>query len=55
MTRRVMRELHDMMKDNTQQEEISTRLLEQTLHERKVRNFFNEQIRTYLRMNHKGM
>lgn len=50
-----MRELHDMMKDETQQEEISTRLLEQTLHERKVRNFFNEQIRTYLRMNHKGM
>lgn len=50
-----MRELHDMMKPQQQQEEISTRLLEKTLYERKVRDYFNEQIRTYLRTNHKGM
>lgn len=48
-----MQELHDMMKPEQHQEEISTRLLEKTLHERRVRDYFNEQIRMYLRTNHK--
>lgn len=55
MARRVMRELHDMMKPQNEREEISTQLLEKTIYERKVRDYFNEQIRTYLRTNHKGM
>lgn len=55
MARRVMRELHDMMKPQNEREEISTELLEKTIYERNVRNYFNEQIRTYLRTNHKGM
>ena len=50
-----MRELHDMMKPQNEREEISTKLLEKTIYERNVRNYFNEQIRTYLRTNHKGM
>ena len=55
MARKVMRELHDMMKPTPEVEEISTKLLEKEIHERQVREYFNQQIRTYLRTNHKGM
>lgn len=46
-----MKELHDMMKPDTQREEISDKLLRKQLYERKVREIFTERIYAYLRKN----
>ena len=55
MAWKIMEELHDMMKPQRQVEEISDRLLQKELHERRVREIFTERIYLYLRKNHKGM
>ena len=55
MAWKVMRELHDMMKPQEEREEIDDRLLEKTIHERRVRDYFNQQIYTYLRTNHRSL
>lgn len=55
MTRKVMQELSDMMKVQNTQEEIDDRLLQAKIREERVRNYFNNQIHTYLRKNKKGM
>lgn len=50
-----MQELHDMMKSTEEMEEISDRLLEKEIYERKVRDYFNQQIHSYLRTKQKSM
>lgn len=50
-----MQELSDMMKVQNTQEEIDDRLLQAKIREERVRNYFNNQIHTYLRKNKKGM
>jgi hypothetical protein len=54
MARKVMQELADMMKPE-QAPGIDDRLLQKQMREKSVRDYFNEQIYTYLRLNHKGM
>ena len=49
-----MQELSDMMKPEPKAE-IDDRLLQQQIREKQVRDYFNKQIYTYLRTNHKGM
>ena len=49
-----MQELSDMMKPE-HTPSIDDRLLQNQLREREVRDYFNQQIYTYLRLNHKGM
>lgn len=49
-----MQELSDMMKPEPKPE-IDDRLLQQQIREKQVRDYFNKQIHTYLRTNHKGM
>ena len=50
-----MQELSDMMKNQKKEEEIDDRLVQRAIRERQVRNYFNNQIHTYLRTNKKGM
>jgi hypothetical protein len=49
MARKVMQELSDMMKVQNTQEEIDDRLVQKAIRERQVRDYFNNQIHTYLR------
>lgn len=50
-----MQELSDMMKVQKTQEEIDDRLVQKAIRERQVREYFNNQIRTYLRSKKKWM
>ena len=54
MAWKVMQELADMMKPE-QAPGIDDRLLQKQMREKSVRDYFNEQIYAYLRLNHKGM
>lgn len=55
MAWKVIKELQDMMKVQKTQEEIDDRLVEAQIREQRVRDYFNNQIHTYLRTNKKGM
>lgn len=48
-----MEELEDMMKDEQYQEEISDRLLQKAIQERKIREIMNAKIYKYLVANKK--
>lgn len=50
-----MQELSDMMKVQKTQEEIDDRLVQKAIRERQVREYFNNQIHTYLRSKKKWM
>ena len=52
MARKVMQELSDMMKPE-RDKGIDDRLLQKQLRENKAREYFNDQIYTYLRVNNK--
>lgn len=55
MARRVMQELSELISNQRKEDEIDDRLVHQQNRERQVRDYFNQQIYAYLRLNHKGI
>ena len=50
-----MQELSEMMQNQKKEEHIDDRLVQMAIRERQVRDYFNNQIHTYLRTNRKWM